>query len=579
MKSISNQDDYEKRTLQLSDSVIDQGEHYVTPITAYMRFRISNESVSTATIIVHMVLYRYPHTPMTASEPLTQYSSFLNTRSLLTGLDEYDNYKTLQTTFEGNIKTDSTFTSFGDLITTELTTIFSGNFLYNNINSQKFSLLGTGTQTFQDALMSLNIPTTIYSYMVLRSKEIVQYQPGTVNICRFSAVFNTGVANSVQRIGLGNANNDIGFGYNGVNFGIIRSYGGKIHTVNVTISSAATSGGNLTITLNSVVFSIAVTNASGDIAFTAFQIANGTYANWIARNIGNIVEFTYSSGVGARSGTYSITPSLGVTSTAFTTLTTGAALTEVWVLESEFENPITFNKQLGNIYEIEFSWLGYNNMKFKVFSPAYSQFVTVHTLRFPNTQVYPTLYMPHMLFQMAINSAGSTTAMSLSCASMSTFTPGTIKRITVPNFTFSHSKSISANTETVIFALRVKYQINGIIVNSKILIDDLTFACDGTKSTRLSIYKNPTTLSLNTTASYNQWVDLGSDSMVLTNILPATFTGGTLVHQFYISKSSNFSKDFQQNDFTLYRDDILLVTAFSTGASDVSAALGWIGSH
>jgi hypothetical protein len=58
------------------------------------------------------------------------------------------------------------------------------------------------------------------------SRRAAKYRPGQGITARFTAAFTTGVANSTQIVGVGNATNGYFFGYNGTAFGICHRNGG-----------------------------------------------------------------------------------------------------------------------------------------------------------------------------------------------------------------------------------------------------------------------------------------------------------------------------------------------------------------
>jgi len=373
---------------------------------------------------------------------------------------------------------------------------------------------------------------------------------------------------------------EFSFGYDGTSFGVLRGYGGQIHAVMLTLTSASTASTNATVTLNSVAFTVPLTNAGGAIPFSAYEVANYSgYTNWVARNAGNTVIFVYSAGVGAKSGTYTFSHASAVGT--FATLTVGATLQTDWVYEANFNtNPAlsqSIDKQLGNIYEISFSWLGYNSIRFSMFNVAVGETEVVHEIRYPNTSATPSVQIPNFPLQFSCASLGSSTAMSLKTASMGAFTYATLQRLANPNFTYNSAKAISATTETILLAIKMRYAMNGIVINSSVLLDTISIACDGTKATRISLVLNPTTLSASTTANYSKWAYADeNNSMVVTDVLASTYTGGTIIASYYLAKSGSIEKQYERGDYTLYRDDILLISAYSTGASDLNASIAWV---
>jgi hypothetical protein len=78
--------------------------------------------------------------------------------------------------------------------------------------------------------------------------------------------------------------------------------------------------------------------------------------------------------------------------------------------------PITFNQTHGNVYSLAFQFLGYGVMRFVMERPN-GEFVTVHTLQFPNARTTPTFSNPALRFQARVYNWGSTTSSTISIPS------------------------------------------------------------------------------------------------------------------------------------------------------------------
>jgi hypothetical protein len=124
---------------------------------------------------------------------------------------------------------DPSLTSiFGTLETAELTPIFQADFVHG-LNNQQWataSVSGTGA-TVDTNLGRLRVQsgTVANNYAYVNQLKTLRYRAGEGMVTRFTPVFNTGVANNLQLIGIGsivsNAPYDgYFFGYSGVTFGI-----------------------------------------------------------------------------------------------------------------------------------------------------------------------------------------------------------------------------------------------------------------------------------------------------------------------------------------------------------------------
>jgi len=140
---------------------------------------------------------------------------------------------------------------------------------------------------------------------------------------------------------------------------------------------------------------------------------------------------------GVASGTYSF--SAGTTGSAASLAQTiaGAASTDTFVNQADFNGDkldgtgssgITLDKTKINIFQVNIGYLGTDSIVWKIkVTPTNgnnSTWVTFHTIRFPNTRTTPIFSNPAFPFTMAAYSAGSTTDLTVSCASFAGFIEG-----------------------------------------------------------------------------------------------------------------------------------------------------------
>ena len=76
----------------------------------------------------------------------------------------------------------------------------------------------------------------------IQSRRRLRYRAGQGVVGRFAGYFTAGVANSIQVMGYGHAEDGFYFGYNGTSFGILYSNRGvrEVRTLTITTASTAT---------------------------------------------------------------------------------------------------------------------------------------------------------------------------------------------------------------------------------------------------------------------------------------------------------------------------------------------------
>ncbi len=481
---------------------------------------------------------------------------------------------------KGRLLTNTgTYTQFGDQRISMLNPLFHNYALYNIINPQLYTCLtdtgGTITGNSNGTEIDLNISSSIGSYAVLRSKKVIKYRPGYNVVSRWNVVFTTPVTNMLQFGGMGNNGSDIYFCYSGTDFGVRYSTGGSVDKRKLTITTSETSSVNATVVLNGVSFTVPLTNAGGNTAFTAFEIAKYSYTGWNTEAVDNTVIFI-AKNVGLKSNSFSYS-SAGNSVATFIQLKVGSSLTTVFVNRADWNGDSDMITALDplkrNMYSINYSWYGSGNMIFEVFNPDNQKYETVHTIQFANSQLEPSLTQPNMYLQQGIASLGSTTASGIRVAGGFAAVEGNYK-IEVPIYGIHNSRSIAANTETVILLIKGRQQINNFINNSEPLIRNLSISTEGAKPVVIKIIKNPTSLSSNTTSDYVKWNYIKeTESITIYDTNCLTRTGGIVLSTHYMSNSGGQYIDLTNREIVINQYDIIAITAQSVNISDIHVAV------
>ena len=121
-------------------------------------------------------------------------------------------------------------TSFGEALFAELTPVAQLDFVYGlNMRITTSTVTGSGSVTAASNLCVVDTTAAASSTAQLTSRGYLKYRAGQGGLGRFTAMFTTGVANSLQYAGIGtpSMNNFLGFGYNGTAYGIWHINGGS----------------------------------------------------------------------------------------------------------------------------------------------------------------------------------------------------------------------------------------------------------------------------------------------------------------------------------------------------------------
>jgi hypothetical protein len=293
-------------------------------------------------------------------------------------------------------------------------------------------------------------------------------------IGRFAGFFSTPQSNSIMVAGFGTGESGFYFGYENTTFGILHSTGGVREIQTLTISAAATTGGTIVMRLAGIDYTVTIPTSTTTNR-TAYDISAQTFPGWSTEQIGSTVIFL-SSSVGDKTGDFTLTrgTALNVVGT-FAETVAGVAATDTWVPQTDWNGDTldgtgpsgyTLDKQKGNVFQIGVQYLGFGTVSFQIEVTTddgnNADFVTVHTLGFPNTLTTPHTKNPSFPFTVAAYSSGSTTDVSVSVGSFSGFIEG-IKKLTGPRMSYDNIRNnyVKADALYPLFTVRNDYVYNG----------------------------------------------------------------------------------------------------------------------
>jgi len=378
---------------------------------------------------------------------------------------------------------------FGSVHTEQLTPVFQTDAIYG-INSGQVSTFSTlsGSATASGGLFVASTGTTSTAQGVVLGRKRLRYRPGQGVIGRFTALYTTPTTYSYQVAGFGHAEDGVyfgyreatGTGYSGVApaFGILYVNRALREVRTLTITTASSHSENVTVQLNGVNNTVAVTN-SANIQRTVWELSVGTYAGWDAYPVGATVVFVAKTSA-AKSGAYSLTATSAVGSFAQTRA--GTAGTETFIPQSTWNgdkldgtgaSAVTIDPTKGNVFQVLIQYLGFGAIVFQVEVCSSGSnnvdFVTVHTMRVPNTLTSTTFGNPSFPFTMAAYSAGSTTNLTVKVGSFAGFIEGS-KTLHGNRFSYYNQLTTvgSTNLQAIFTIMNTRYyagMVNQAVIN------------------------------------------------------------------------------------------------------------------
>lgn len=423
-----------------------------------------------------------------------------------------------------------------------------------------------------------NTGTSVGGYGLIRSKRALRYRPGQGIKFRYTARFGAPVALLAQRAGGIGVGSELSFGHNGsLGFGVLLRSQGRLEMQTLTLTVAAAGAETATITLDGIAYTAALT--AGTLAHNAFEITEsadfGVTQTWQAYQNGDTVLFIKSA-VGVAAGAYSYA-SDGDSAGTLAQKEAGTAVVDTWVYQDDWDNQrlfgsgTAFDPTKGNVYQIEFGYLGYAGVRFSIMNNDSNKLELVHTIKYPNAYEVPHLDIPNFKVGWFAASLGSTTDTSMFGSSCAGLVSGPIEPMRNP-VGHANDKTNVGTTLTNILSIRVRPEFAGFVNLAQVIPEYISVAVDGTKAAQVELHINAV-LGGEPNWTYHE----ETESIVEYDAAATTVTGGSEVIAFALSKEDSRLLPLQNYNIKLERQDTLTLAVKATASTtNVSGSIGWL---
>lgn len=235
----------------------------------------------------------------------------------------------------------------------------------------------------------------------------------------------------------------------------------------------------------------------------------------------------------------------------------------------------TLDLTKGNIFQIQFQWLGYGEIRFFVEEPTVGGFVCVHKIRFASTSATTHLRNPTFPVMAQVANTTNDTDIVLYTPSAMAFIEGKVENPPAPN-PLALSRTLTAADTTITTEhnlLTVKNLATWQSLTNRIRarMRRLSVGVDGTKNVTIRITKDTT---LAGTPSYSDYS--ANASPVQYDTAGTTLTGGTVVFAATLQKIDSAEYDLDAWNIVCAPGETLTVSAASSAGVDVDIALNWV---
>lgn len=247
--------------------------------------------------------------------------------------------------------------------------------------------------------------------------------------------------------------------------------------------------------------------------------------------------------------------------------------TDNWIAQADFNGDFKtsnfskiFDPTKGNVYQVQFQWLGFGVINFSVYDELTNSYTLLHQVVYPNNYTEPSVYNPSFPLRVFAENTSNDTAIVIKTASMAAFTEG--------KSTNSLIQGAIDNQKTVTSEINILTIRNNTTFQSKtnravVLPEIISVSSDGTKPVKFRFYIDTT---LGGSPSYTQ-VN-ANQSVVSYDTAGTTITGGRMFLEVFIGKEDGNAVKVK-GLFKLLPGETLTITAESAASSNASAAITW----
>jgi len=226
----------------------------------------------------------------------------------------------------------------------------------------------------------------------------------------------------------------------------------------------------------------------------------------------------------------------------------------------------------GNVYQINFQWLGFGLIEFAIEDATTGRFVPVHQVRYANANTVPSLLNPSFPILWSVENTTNNTNITLKGASCVGEIEGKIEYLG-PTNAIGNSKAGVTTTLTNIITIRNKSTYQTITNRTPINLLKYSISVDGNKPAEFQLIKNTT---LGGTPSYT---DISTNTSVIDyDTAGTTISGGQVIDFGTLGATGSASESgTSTTDIILLPSETLtLAVRASATTTDVTAAIRWV---
>jgi hypothetical protein len=242
--------------------------------------------------------------------------------------------------------------------------------------------------------------------------------------------------------------------------------------------------------------------------------------------------------------------------------------------DSQNPSGMLLNSTKGNVFQIQYQWLGFGTINFFIESDYTGKYVPVHQIKYTNNEVVPSSYNPTFPIMAEVNNGTSTDVLTIKSASMAAFVEGK-NVISGPLQSASGSNTGGVNGE--LLALRnVTVFPSGATTTNRVVayLRDLSISNDGANNTivKVQIIEDPV-YSVSPTYSYTN----PSTSIIEVGV-GGTYTPGSgkILASFGVTQVSNIFTELTNRLIALRPNKVIGFITQGDNSTSTEVDISWV---
>lgn len=233
------------------------------------------------------------------------------------------------------------------------------------------------------------------------------------------------------------------------------------------------------------------------------------------------------------------------------------------------ESGINLDQTKGNVYYINYQWLGYGYITFGIENPNTGNLIVVHSIKYANTSTNPNIFNPTLPLMAEVKNTSNNSNIKLETPGAMGFVEGIQTNAITTRNSISANKS-GITTKEPILTIKNKANYQSKTNRVRIKLDFLSVSTDGNKTAVIKVLIN------STLGGTPIWQDINNNTSVIEYDTNATsVTGGRELMVFELGKVDSDYFLLDSMDLYIGPNNTFTITGESSKATEVYVSISW----